>query len=129
MQTSDDSTFVAAIDDVGRPDPQGDGPVEVKGWHVDDQGRFQVMIYQGEACDADSMYVLKMLRCWVLCSEPAPPSPETSEQLAVRSAATFASQKIAAYQQYVTLPDADLWKASQEMVDVARPLEAAGWAE
>ncbi len=36
VQTSDDSTFVAAVDDVGRPDPQSDRLVEIKGWHVDD---------------------------------------------------------------------------------------------
>ncbi len=87
------------------------------------------MIYHGEACDADTMYVLKMLRCWVLCYEPTPPPPETTAELALRSAATFASQKVAAYERYVTLPDADLWKASQELAEVARPLTAAGWVD
>ncbi len=134
------ATFTAAVDAVGIPDPQGGSPadpeggspVEVKGWDVDDQGRFKLMIYQASGVStppelpigkrplATLTWWMK-LRCWVLFHESTPPPPETEEELALRSAATFASQKIDAYQQYMTLPDADLWKASQEMAALARP--------
>ena len=142
------ATLTAGADAVGiadpqggsPSDPQGGSPVVVKGWDVDDQGRFKLMIYQGQGATTPpeppfgqrplvTLTWWMKLRCWVLFHEPTSPPPETDEELAVRSAAMFASQKIDAYQQYVTLPDADLWKASQEMADLARPLEAAQWLD
>ena len=66
------------------------------------------------------------LRCWVLFHEPTPPPPETAEELGMCSAAMSRPQRIDAYLQYVTLPDADLWKASQEMADLARPSRPPG---
>jgi hypothetical protein len=130
-QTFDNAAFLAAVDAVGLADPQGGSPVEIKGWEVDEQGRFKLMVYEAVALDEDqaTFLVNMLLRCWVLCHEPTPPPPETPEQLATRAGATFASQKLVAYQEYVTLPGADLWKASQEIADVARQLEAAAWAD
>ena len=42
------ATFTAAADAVGIADPQGGSPVVVKGWDVDDQGRFKLMLYQAQ---------------------------------------------------------------------------------
>jgi hypothetical protein len=126
----DNAAFIAAVDGVGLPDPQGQTPVEVNGWEVDDLGRFKLMVYDAQALDDNNnaLLVLKVLRCWVLFHEPTPPPPETPEQRSIRASAIFASQKLTAYHDYVTLPDADLWKASHELTTVARQLESAGWA-
>jgi hypothetical protein len=131
LWTFDDTAFVAAVDAVAIPDPQGTSPVEIKGWQVDEQGRFNLMVYHGTANDEDAgvLWVGGLLRCWVLCYEAAPPPAETTEQQSTRAQAIRASQELADYQQYVELRDADLWTASQELTDRARKLEAAGWTE
>lgn len=131
VRIDDNATFTAAVDGVAVPDPLGHSAVEIRGWDVDDRGRFKVMVYQGHALDDshNTLHVSEFVRCWVLFYEPAPPPPDTPEELATRAAALRASQQVAAYRQYVTLQEADLWKATHELTTLARELEAASWTD